>query len=137
MTKRITIGTRGSELALTQSNLIAARLRDAHPELDVEGPSLRKGVDGEDGYSGFSVRNPETDEERSTGLEELLSAHGVTRVVVVGLALDYCVKATALDAVGAGFATTVLLAATRAVNLDIGDGERAISELEAAGVDVG
>jgi len=55
---------------------------------------------------------------------------------VVGLATDYCVKATALDARTLGFPTTVLAAGVRAVDLQPGDGERAMAELVAAGVDV-
>ena len=105
-----------------------------HPELRVEGPAVRKGTGGEDGYSGFSVRDPESGEESGTGLAEMLAERGVERVVVVGLALDYCVKATALDAAGGGWQTTVLEAATRAVNLEAEDDERAVTELVTAGV---
>jgi nicotinamidase/pyrazinamidase len=56
--------------------------------------------------------------------------------VVVGLATDYCVKATALDAVRLGFATTVLTDGVRPVEVEPGDGERALSEMAAAGVAV-
>jgi nicotinamidase/pyrazinamidase len=97
---------------------------------------IRKGVGGEDGYSGFSVRDPESGDEQSTGLEKLLTERGITRVVVVGLALDYCVKATALDAISLGFATTLLGALTRSVDLQPGDGQRALEELERAGVEI-
>jgi nicotinamidase/pyrazinamidase len=55
-------------------------------------------------------------------------------VVVCGLATDYCVKATALDAVRLGFETAVLLDAIRPVDLAAGDGDRAIEEMAAAGV---
>ena len=104
------------------------------PDLEVAGPTVRKGTGGEDGYSGFSVRDPATGEESATGLAESLAERGVTRVVVVGLALDYCVKATALDAAAGGWETTVLEGATRAVNLEPDDGARSLAELEAAGV---
>ena len=107
---------------------------ELHPELRVEGPAVRKGTGGEDGYSGFSVRDPESGEESGTGLAEMLAERGIGRVVVVGLALDYCVKATALDAAAAGLPTTMLRDATRAVNLDPGDGDRALEELARAGV---
>ena len=107
---------------------------ELHPELRVAGPAVRKGTGGEDGYSGFSVRDPESGEESGTGLAEMLAERGVERVVVVGLALDYCVKATALDAAAAGLPTTVLSGATRAVNLEPGDDDRALQELAAAGV---
>jgi nicotinamidase/pyrazinamidase len=56
------------------------------------------GQGGEGGYSGFTVRDPVTGEETATPLDELLRRRGVGRVVVVGLATDYCVKETALDA---------------------------------------
>jgi nicotinamidase/pyrazinamidase len=107
---------------------------ELHPDLELAGPVVRKGTGGEDGYSGFSVRDPESGEESGTGLAESLAERGVARVVVVGLALDYCVKATALDAVAGGWPTTVLRAATRAVNLEPGDDDRALEELTQAGV---
>jgi nicotinamidase/pyrazinamidase len=65
-----------------------------------------------------------------------LRAKGVERVVVCGLALDYCVHATCLDAVEAGFAVVLLVDGTRAVEVEPGDGERAIAELRDAGVEV-
>ena len=83
-----------------------------HPDLVVAGEVVRKGSGGEDGYSGFTMRDPITGATRSTGLDELLRERGVERVVVVGLALDYCVKATALDALGLGYACEVPLGAT-------------------------
>ena len=105
-----------------------------HPDLDTAGPVISKGMGGEDGYSGFTVRDPESGEESPTGMQDLLEEHSIARVVVVGLALDYCVKATALDAAAAGFATTVLQEATRPVDLAPGDGERAAADLAAAGI---
>ncbi len=109
---------------------------DFHPELEVDGPSVKKGTAGEDGYSGFSTRDPESGAEASTALGAMLAERGVERVVVVGLALDYCVKATALDAAARGLGTTVLGDCTRPVDLEAGDGERAVEELRAAGVGV-
>jgi nicotinamidase/pyrazinamidase len=105
-----------------------------HPALVVDGQSVRKGTNGEDGYSGFTMRDPVDGHEASTGLEELLRADGVHDVVIAGLATDYCVKATALDAVGLGFTTTVVEDAIAAVDVEPGDGQRALRELEAAGV---
>jgi nicotinamidase/pyrazinamidase len=104
-----------------------------HPDLDVEGPVVRKGTGGEDGYSGFTARDDEG-VDHATGLADLLRERGIERVVVVGLAQDVCVKATALDARRLGFATTVDLAATRAVNVHPGDEARANDEMAAAGV---
>ena len=68
-----------------------------------------------------------------TGSSRCSRARASTRVVVVGLATDYCVKATALDALRLGFATTVLTDAIAAVDLKHGDGERALEELRNAG----
>ena len=96
------------------------------PGLDVVGPVVRKGTDGGDGYSGFSVRDPESGDEHATRLGALLEEHGVERVVVVGIAQDVCVKATVLDARRLGYDTTVLVDLTRAVDPD--DGARTANE---------
>ncbi len=111
---------------------------ELHPHLALPGeaPRIHKGANGEDGYSGFTMRHPVTGETRATELEGLLRDRGITRVVVVGLATDYCVKATALDAVGLGFRTAVLIDAVAAVGLEPGDGARALDELRDAGVDL-
>ena len=104
-----------------------------HPDLRVEGPVVRKGADGRDGYSGFSVRDPLSGDVEATQLETLLREHGVERVVICGLATDYCVLETALDARRLGFPTTVLLEGIRPVNLQPGDGERALERMREAG----
>ena len=106
---------------------------ELHPELTVEGPLVRKGSNGEDGYSGFTMRDPQSGEERPTELEGLLRDRGVERVVVCGLATDYCVNATALDAQRLGFETTVLTSAIAAVNLQPGDDARALEAMAEAG----
>lgn len=107
---------------------------DFHPDLAVEGPVVQKGTHGEDGYSGFTVADPRSGVRSGTGLEELLRAHGVKQVTVVGLATDYCVKATALDAAATGFNTRVLRRGIRAVNLRPSDGDQALEEMSAAGI---
>ena len=107
---------------------------DFHPALTVDGEIVRKGTHGEDGYSGFTMRDPVTGDEAWTGLAEVLRAHDVTSVVVAGLATDYCVKATALDALRLGFAVTVVRDGVAAVDVQPGDGDRALAELKAAGV---
>ena len=107
---------------------------ELHPELIVDGPRVRKGANGEDGYSGFTMRDPVTGDTTPTELEGLLREREVSRVIVCGLATDYCVKATALDGVRLGFETVLLVDAVRAVNLAPGDGDRAIDEMTAAGV---
>ena len=76
-----------------------------------------------DGYSGFAA----------TDLETVLREHGITQVTVVGLATDYCVKNTALDALRAGFQVTVDATAVRGVEVEAGDSERALAEVRAAG----
>jgi nicotinamidase/pyrazinamidase len=106
---------------------------ELHPGLVVAGPSVRKGSNGEDGYSGFSMRDPISGEDRPTALEAMLRDHAVTRVVVTGLATDYCVRGTVLDACRLGFETTVLTDAVAAVELTAGDGARALSEMAEAG----
>ena len=104
--------------------------------LMVTGPVVRKGTGGEDGYSGFTVRDPSTGAEAATELDGLLRAQGIERVVVVGLATDYCVKETATDAVRLGYATSVLREGIRAVNVEPGDADAAIAAMAAAGVTV-
>jgi nicotinamidase/pyrazinamidase len=105
-----------------------------HPGLMELGTIIRKGVGGEDGYSGFSLRDPESGEVTSTGLDTMLKDAGVTDVVVIGLATDYCVGATALDAVTYGFRCTVLADGVAAVNLKPGDEARTCAEMTRSGV---
>lgn len=109
---------------------------ELHPDL-VLAPGavrVRKGVNGEDGYSGFTTRDPISGAEAPTELEGILRQRGVERLVICGLATDYCVKATALDARRLGFAVDLLADAVRPVDLEPGDGARALEELMAAGV---
>jgi nicotinamidase/pyrazinamidase len=108
-----------------------------HPDLSVVGPTVRKGVEGEDGYSGFSMKDPETGATTATELEALLRDRGVTKVVVVGLATDYCVSATAIDATRLGFEVEVLQDAIASVDLDDGDGQKALASMAAAGCVLG
>jgi len=108
-----------------------------HPDLLVEGPIVRKGQGGEDGYSGFTMRDPLSGRTEPTELEGLLRAAGVERLVVAGLATDYCVEATVLDARALGFEVTVLVSAIRAVDLAEGDGLRALARMRAVGADLG
>lgn len=107
-----------------------------HPELVVDGPVVHKGTAGEDGYSGFTMRDPTSGATTPTDLGPLLRASGVDRVLVCGLATDYCVKATALDAVELGFETAVLVDAIGAVDLANGDGQQALDEMSGAGVEL-
>jgi nicotinamidase/pyrazinamidase len=111
-----------------------------HCVQDTPGAALHSGIDASlvdavvdkgqerelEGYSGFE----------GTELEELLRAHDVDTVHVAGLALDYCVKATALDAKRAGFDVVVHRGATRPVDVRVGDGDQAVEELRLAGVKV-
>ena len=92
-----------------------------------------KGTDVEiDSYSGFF----DNGHKKATGLGDFLRARGVTEVYVLGLATDYCVKATALDARQLGFTTHLILDGCRGVELHAGDVERALAEMRAAGVNV-
>ena len=107
-----------------------------HPRLVVSGEVVRKGTGGEDGYSAFTVRDPRSGEERPTRLITVLRALGVTDLVIVGLATDYCVLASGLDAARLGLGVTVLRDGVRAVDVSPGDGDRALAQLAAAGVDI-
>jgi nicotinamidase/pyrazinamidase len=104
-----------------------------HPALRIAGPVVHKGVSGEDGYSGFTMRHPVTGSASSTDLEAILRRRDIEQVVIAGLATDYCVLATAQDAVALGFGTTVLRDAVAAVDLQPGDGERALAAMAEAG----
>jgi nicotinamidase/pyrazinamidase len=106
-------GTRGAEF---------------HPGLR-EDPRVRvvsKGLGDEDSYSAFD----------GTSLAEDLRRRGVREVWVGGLATDYCVKNTVLDALREGFRVRALSDAMRAVNLRPGDDARALEEMRAAGAEV-
>jgi nicotinamidase/pyrazinamidase len=89
-----------------------------------------KGTDpAVDSYSGFF----DNEHKRSTGLGDYLRAQGVTDVFICGLATDYCVKFTALDALRLGFGTTVVEDGCRGVEVNAGDSARAVEEMRAAG----
>ncbi len=85
-----------------------------------------------DSYSGFF----DNGHRRSTGLADFLRGRGVREVQVMGLATDYCVKFTALDAVKDGLAVTLIQSGCRGVDLNPGDCTRAIEEMRAAGVTI-
>ena len=92
---------------------------------------FQKGVDREiDSYSGFF----DNGHAKDTGLASYLRQQGVDSVYVLGLATDYCVKFTALDAVSLGFRTHLILDGCRGVNLRPDDTQRAVEEMKAAGV---
>jgi nicotinamidase/pyrazinamidase len=109
---------------------------ELHPDLGMpdDAPRVRKGSNGEDGYSGFTMRDPTSGQEIPTELDGLLRDRGIERVVVVGLATDYCVSATALDATRLGYDTALLTDAVAAVDLQPGDGDRALQAMRDAGV---
>jgi nicotinamidase/pyrazinamidase len=103
-----------------------------HPGLDLPGVELiiRKGYRPEiDSYSAFR----ENDRTTPTGLAGYLRERGFERVTLCGLATDYCVLYSAIDARAAGFAATVVLAASRGIDLD-GSLSRALGDMRAAGV---
>lgn len=85
-----------------------------------------------DSYSGFY----DNGHRKSTGLAEYLKEKGVKTVYIAGLATDYCVKFTALDAVKEGFETYVIADACRGVNLQADDSENALAEMQAAGAKI-
>jgi nicotinamidase/pyrazinamidase len=104
-----------------------------HPSLRIQGEVVRKGADGKDGYSAFSVRDPRGGERSPTVLDALLREAGVNSLVIGGLATDYCVVETVLDASRLGYQVEVLSDAIQAVNLTPGDGERAIERMQETG----
>jgi nicotinamidase/pyrazinamidase len=106
---------------------------ELHPDLLVVGERVRKGAHGEDGYSCFTMRDPRSGVTRPTEAEELLRSEGIERVVVCGIATDYCVKDSVLDSLRLGFPTEVIGDAIAAVNLQQGDGERALAAMHDAG----
>ncbi|MFN3256194.1 MAG: isochorismatase family protein [Ilumatobacter sp.] len=97
---------------------------------------IRKGTNGEDGYSAFAMREPGGDIDLPTGLTGLLRERSIDRVVVCGLATDVCVAATASSAAAASFTTTVLWRWSRPVVADDETTARVLSEFATAGVDV-
>jgi nicotinamidase/pyrazinamidase len=110
-------GTRGAEFA---DGLDRGRI----------GRVFVKGTDPEiDSYSGFF----DNERRKSTGLGEFLRAAGVDEVVVLGLATDYCVRFTALDALSLGLRTVLVVDGCRGVELQAGDSARAIEAVRAAG----
>jgi nicotinamidase/pyrazinamidase len=104
-------GSPGAELHPALDRALIDAVVDAGQEPELEG------------YSGFE----------ETDLEELLREHNIDEVMVVGLATDYCVKHTALDALRKGFGVTIDSSAVRPVEVQPGDGERALDEVRAAG----
>jgi nicotinamidase/pyrazinamidase len=103
-----------------------------HPDLHLPPGAVivSKGMgETEDAYSAFQARD-----EHERPLARLLRERGVQHLYVMGLATDYCVKASALGGLEAGVRVTVVSDGMRAVNLQPTDGEQAIAELQAAGV---
>ena len=110
---------------------------ELHPDLHhVAGELVRKGSGGEDGYSAFRVRDPTSGETSDTELRGLLERRGVDRLVVCGLATDYCVVETVVDGRRLGYPVEVRFDAIRAVDLRPGDGDRAIERMLGSGATV-
>ncbi len=105
------------------------------PGLNVSGITkvIQKGLDKEvDSYSGFF----DNAQDHATGLEDYLRSRGIDDLYIVGLATDYCVKYTALDAKRLGFNTSIIIEGVRGVELNPGDCDGAIEEMKKAGVKV-
>lgn len=104
-------------------------------DLDVKGITkvFQKGTDPEiDSYSGFF----DNGHRKSTGMAEWLREQGIDTVHVLGLATDYCVKFTVLDALGEGFAASLIADASRGVNLQPGDVDNAVADMKSAGATI-
>jgi nicotinamidase/pyrazinamidase len=99
---------------------------DFHPDLNVSTEAIIV-------TKGDKVDHDEYSDFEGTGLGERLKEQGVRRVWVGGLALDVCVRATVLDALKLGFEVHVIRDGTRAVNVQPGDGDRALEEMSEAG----
>ena len=102
-----------------------------HPQLNrraIQQVFLKGTSTEDDGYSAFEATNRD--------LETFLRQKGITQLYVVGLATDYCVKQTALDAVRRGFKTFVVVEAVRAVNVQPEDGQKALEMMQQAGVNI-
>jgi len=113
-------GSRGAEFA---------------PGLNADGIQevVRKGTDRNiDSYSGFF----DNGHRQKTGLESLLREHQASHLFVMGLATDYCVKFTVLDAIKLGFRTSLILDGCRGVELSSGDVDAAIKEMKEAGAEI-
>jgi len=106
-----------------------------HSDLDIAGVGhvVHKGTDTDiDSYSGFF----DNGHLKDTGLGAYLKAQGVSEVWIAGLATDYCVKYTALDARGLGLATAVILDGCRGIDVTPGDVDAALSEMHSAGCEL-
>lgn len=129
-----------------------------HPDLKVDGAVFRKGSDKDlEAYSGFDgyvsdgsgssssdtdgggndgPADPEGGDAGPMSLSRWLRSQKVKRVFVGGLATDYCVRATVLDAIGDGFEAVVISAGSKAVDVEPGDGARALEEMRSSGAAV-
>ena len=113
-------GTKGAEFVPALNTVKIARV-------------FQKGTDPEiDSYSGFF----DNGHKKTTGLGDYLKQQKVTEVYVVGLATDYCVKFTALDAVGLGFKTSLIIDACRGVNIQRDDSDKAVQEMKLKGINI-
>jgi nicotinamidase/pyrazinamidase len=107
-----------------------------HPDLRVIGDVVRKGTGGEDGYSAFSVRDPLSSETAPTILPGLLADRGIERVVLCGLATDFCVVESVTDARELGYPVDVIREGIRPVDRKAGSGERAVEMMLDAGAEL-
>jgi nicotinamidase/pyrazinamidase len=107
-----------------------------HPDLRVVGDVVRKGTRGEDGYSAFSVRDPLSGDTAPTILHGLLAEGGVERIVICGLATDFCVVETVTDARALGYPVVVIRDGIRAVDRKAGSGKRALQLMLSAGAEI-
>jgi nicotinamidase/pyrazinamidase len=107
-----------------------------HPDLRVVGDVVRKGTRGEDGYSAFSVRDPLSGDTAPTILPGLLAERGVERIMICGLATDFCVVESVTDARDLGYPVAVIRDGIRAVDRKAGSGNRAVEMMLHAGAEL-
>jgi nicotinamidase/pyrazinamidase len=107
-----------------------------HPDLRVSGDVVRKGTKGEDGYSAFSSRDPLSGDTAPTVLHRMLDERGVQRIVICGLATDFCVVETVTDARELGYPVAVLRDGIRAVDRTPGAGDLALQRMRGTGAEL-
>jgi nicotinamidase/pyrazinamidase len=105
-----------------------------HPRLELPAATMVVTTGDDPGTDGYSAFDGHLDDGRSLG--EALAAHGVSRLIVTGLATDYCVRASVLDARRAGLDVVVVIDAIRGVEVHPGDSARALAEMRAAGASI-
>tara|TARA_B100000029_G_scaffold512514_1_gene609355 strand:- start:5182 stop:5760 length:579 start_codon:yes stop_codon:yes gene_type:complete len=105
-----------------------------HPDLEISGDVLRKGIDGEDAFSCFSVRDLESGVVKPTLMETLLRDRNIQKIVFVGLSTDFCIRDSAIEALSKGFEVAVVSSCVCSTNRDVQ--VQILKDLEENGVEL-